>query len=172
MPSVFTDNRKMAPHLRIEPATPHDVPLILNLVKKLAAYERLSHEVVATEEHFREALFGTARVAEALLAFSGDQPVGFALYFSTFSTFVGRPGIYLEDIFVEPQHRGQGIGAALLARIAKIACHRNCGRLEWSVLTWNEPAIGFYERLGARRMEEWRVFRLAGTALKELAGGA
>ena len=159
----------MAPDLRIEPATQHDVPLILNLVKKLAAYERLSHEVVATEEDFTAALFGTTRVAEALLAFSGSQPVGFALYFSTFSTFVGRPGIYLEDIFVEPEHRGQGIGAALLTRIAKIACDRNCGRLEWSVLTWNEPSIGFYERLGAQRMEEWRVFRLAGVALDRLA---
>jgi GNAT superfamily N-acetyltransferase len=161
----------MAPDLRIEPATPHDVPLILNLVKKLAAYERLSHEVVATEEHFREALFGTAPVVEALLAFSANQPVAFALYFSTFSTFVGRPGIYLEDIFVEPEHRGQGIGAALLARIAKIARDRNCGRLEWSVLTWNEPAIAFYERLGATRKDEWRVVRLAGPALERLAQG-
>ena len=160
----------MAHDLRIETATQDDVPLILNLVKKLAAYERLEHEVVATEEDFRKALFGAERVAEALLAFVGSQPVGFALYFSTFSTFVGRPGIYLEDIFVEPEHRGQGIGAALLTRIARIACDRNCGRLEWSVLTWNEPSIGFYERLGARRMEEWRVFRLAGTALKNLAG--
>jgi GNAT superfamily N-acetyltransferase len=161
----------MAPDLRIEPATEDDVPLVLNLVKKLAAYERLSHEVVATEEDFRKALFGPARVAEALLAFSANRPVGLALYFSTFSTFVGRPGIYLEDIFVEPEHRGQGIGTALLTRIAKIACDRNCGRLEWSVLTWNEPSIGFYERLGARRMEEWRVFRLAGAALRELARG-
>jgi len=161
----------MAPDLRIEPATRDDVPLIVDLVKKLAAYERLEHEVVATEEDFREALFGATRAAEALLAYSGGQPVGFALYFSTFSTFVGRPGIYLEDIFVEPAHRGQGIGAALLARIAKIACDRNCGRLEWSVLTWNEPAIGFYERLGAQRMEGWRVFRLAGAALQRLAQG-
>ena len=161
----------MAPDLRIEPATEDDVPLILNLVKKLAAYERLSHEVVATEEDFRKALFGPDRVAEGLLAFLGAEPVGFALYFLTFSTFVGRPGIYLEDIFVEPEHRGQGIGAALLTRIARIACDRNCGRLEWSVLTWNDPAIVFYERLGARRMEEWRVFRLAGAALRELAGG-
>jgi GNAT superfamily N-acetyltransferase len=161
----------MAPDLRIEPATEDDVPLILNLVKKLAAYERLSHEAVATEEDFRKALFGSDRVAEALLAFLGSQPVGFALYFSTFSTFVGPPGIYLEDIFVEPEHRGQGIGAALLTRIARIACERNCGRLEWSVLTWNEPAIGFYERLGAQRMEDWRVFRLAGAALRALAGG-
>ena len=160
----------MAPDLRIEPATEDDVPLVLKLVKKLAEYERLSHEVVATEEDFRKALFSPDRVAEALLAFRGAEPVGFALYFSTFSTFVGRPGIYLEDIFVEPEHRGHGIGAALLARIAKIACDRNCGRLEWSVLTWNELAIGFYERLGARRMEDWRVFRLAGAALRDLAG--
>ncbi|HTD44700.1 MAG TPA: GNAT family N-acetyltransferase [Bryobacteraceae bacterium] len=160
----------MAPDLRIEPATEDDVPLVLKLVKKLAEYERLSHEVVATEEDFRKALFSPDRVAEALLAFRGAEPVGFALYFSTFSTFVGRPGIYLEDIFVEPEHRGHGIGAALLTRIAKIACDRNCGRLEWSVLTWNEPAIGFYERLGARRMEDWRVFRLAGAALRDLAG--
>jgi len=160
----------MAPDLRIEPATEDDVPLVLKLVKKLAEYERLSHEVIATEEDFRKALFGSDRVAEALLAFLGAEPVGFALYFSTFSTFVGRPGIYLEDIFVEPEHRGHGIGAALLTRIAKIACDRNCGRLEWSVLTWNEPAIGFYERLGARRMEDWRVFRLAGAALRDMAG--
>ncbi len=159
----------MAPDLRIEPAKEYDVPLILNLVKKLAAYERLLHEVVATEEDFRKALFGPTPVAEALLAFLGSQPVGFALYFSTFSTFVGRPGIYLEDIFVEPEHRGKGIGAALLTRIARIACDRNCGRLEWSVLTWNEPSIGFYERLGAQRMEDWRVFRLAGAALDRLA---
>lgn len=159
----------MAPDLRIEPATEDDVPLVLKLVKKLAEYERLSHEVIATEEDFRHALFGTDRVAEALLAFLGAEPVGFAVYFSTFSTFVGRSGIYLEDIFVEPEHRGKGIGAALLTRIAGIACDRNCGRLEWSVLTWNEPAIGFYERLGARRMEEWRVFRLAGAELRELA---
>jgi GNAT superfamily N-acetyltransferase len=159
----------MAPDLRIEPATEDDLPLVLKLVKKLAEYERLSHEVIATEEDFRKALFGTDRVAEALLAFLGAEPVGFALYFSTFSTFVGRPGIYLEDIFVEPEHRGKGIGAALLARLAKIACDRNCGRLEWSVLTWNEPAVGFYERLGAQRMEDWRVFRLAGAELRELA---
>ena len=159
----------MAPDLRIEPATEDDVPLVLKLVKKLAEYERLSHEVIATEEDFRRALFGTDRVAEALLAFLGAEPVGFAVYFSTFSTFVGRSGIYLEDIFVEPEHRGKGIGAALLTRIAGIACDRNCGRLEWSVLTWNEPAIGFYERLGAQRMEAWRVFRLAGAEIRELA---
>ena len=159
----------MPPDLRIEAATEADVPLVLNLVKKLAEYERLAHEVVATEDDFRRALFGPAPVAGALLAFLGPEPVGFALYFATFSTFVGRPGIYLEDIFVEPAHRGKGIGSALLARIARIARDRHCGRLEWSVLTWNEPSIGFYERLGARPMEEWRVFRLAGPALEELA---
>jgi GNAT superfamily N-acetyltransferase len=111
-------------------------------------------------------------VAEALLALSGNEPVAFALYFTTFSTFVGRPGIYLEDIFVEPEYRGKGIGAALLSRIAHIARERNYGRVEWSVLTWNQPAIEFYERKGAERMEEWRVFRLAGAALEKLAAGA
>ena len=161
----------MALDLQIRPATEDDVPVILDLVKKLASYERLSREVAATEEDFRSALFGPNRVAEALLAFSGSEPVGFALYFTTFSTFVGRPGIYLEDIFVEPGYRGQGIGAALLARIAKIARDRNCGRVEWSVLTWNQPAIEFYERKGAERMEEWRMFRLAGAALEKLASG-
>jgi GNAT superfamily N-acetyltransferase len=128
--------------------------------------------VVATEENFRSALFGANRVAEALLALSGNEPVAFALYFTTFSTFVGRPGIYLEDIFVEPEYRGKGIGAALLSRIAHIARERNYGRVEWSVLTWNQPAIEFYERKGAERMEEWRVFRLAGAALEKLAAGA
>jgi GNAT superfamily N-acetyltransferase len=162
----------MALDLQIRPAAEDDVPVILTLVKKLAAYERLSHQVVATEENFRSALFGANRVAEALLALSGNEPVAFALYFTTFSTFVGRPGIYLEDIFVEPEYRGKGIGAALLSRIAHIARERNYGRVEWSVLTWNQPAIEFYERKGAERMEEWRVFRLAGAALEKLAAGA
>jgi GNAT superfamily N-acetyltransferase len=162
----------MALDLQIRPAAEDDVPVILTLVKKLAAYERLSHQVIATEEDFRSALFGANRVAEALLALSGNEPVAFALYFTTFSTFVGRPGIYLEDIFVEPEYRGKGIGAALLSRIAHIARERNYGRVEWSVLTWNQPAIEFYERKGAERMEEWRVFRLAGAALEKLAAGA
>jgi GNAT superfamily N-acetyltransferase len=159
----------MAIDLHIRPAAEDDVPVILTLVKKLAEYERLSHQAVATEEDFRNALFGANRVAEALLACSETEPVGFALYFTTFSTFVGRPGIYLEDIFVEPEYRGKGIGAALLTRIAQIARERNYGRIEWSVLTWNQPAIDFYERRGAERMEEWRVFRLAGAALNRLA---
>jgi GNAT superfamily N-acetyltransferase len=166
------DNRTMPTNLKIRPATEDDVSVILSLVKKLAAYERLSHQVIATEEDFRSALFGANRVAEALLALSGNEPVAFALYFTTFSTFVGRPGIYLEDIFVEPEYRGKGIGAALLSRIAHIARERNYGRVEWSVLTWNQPAIEFYERKGAERMEEWRVFRLAGAALEKLAAGA
>ncbi len=158
--------------VRIAQARERDVPVLLSLVRKLAEYERLSHLVVATEADFERALFGEPPAAEALIAYADGQPAGFALYFSTFSTFLGRQGIYLEDIFVEPRQRGRGIGAALLKSVARIARDRNAGRLEWSVLTWNEPAIGFYERLGASRMEEWRVFRLAGEPLDRLAGEA
>jgi len=156
--------------LRIEPATPQDLPAIVNLVKQLAQYERLEHAMVASADDFRQALFGPDRHAHALIAFWGDTPVGLALYFRTFSTFLGRPGIYLEDIFVEPEYRGRGIGKALLQRLARIAKGHNCGRLEWSVLTWNQPSIDFYHKLGAVTMEDWRIFRLTGDALEALAG--
>jgi GNAT superfamily N-acetyltransferase len=152
--------------IRIASAKEADIPAVLNLVKKLAEYERLSHLVVATESDFRDALFGPRRSVEAVLAFVGDAPVGFALFFASFSTFLGRPGLYLEDIFVEPEHRGRGIGKALLKHLAAIARERNYGRMEWAVLDWNQPAIGFYKRLGADVMEEWRICRLTGSALE------
>jgi GNAT superfamily N-acetyltransferase len=157
------------PELEIRAATGHDVPLILSLIKELAEYERLSHEVIATEEVLRNSLFGERRVAEVLIGHYGGEPVGFALFFHNFSTFLGRPGIYLEDLYVKPRYRGKGFGRTLLARIAKLARERGCGRLEWSVLGWNEPAIRFYETLGAVPMDEWSVYRVSGDALEELA---
>jgi GNAT superfamily N-acetyltransferase len=157
--------------IEIQVATEDDVPLLLSLIRELADYERLSHEVVATEETLRDSLFGGRQLAETLLAHLGDEPVGFALFFHNFSTFLGRPGIYLEDLYVKPEFRGAGVGRALLVRIAGLAKERNCGRLEWSVLDWNEPAIGFYERIGASPVSGWTVYRVTGEALEELAAG-
>lgn len=153
----------------IDPATTADVPTILHLIRALADYERLTHEVVATEVSLQAALFGERPGAECLIAREGGEPVGFALYFHNFSTFLSRRGLYLEDLFVEPAHRGKGYGKALLQQLAQIAVARGCGRLEWSVLDWNAPAIGFYESLGARLMSEWRIFRLTGDALQTFA---
>jgi GNAT superfamily N-acetyltransferase len=155
--------------LCIRAVTEADVPVVLDLVKKLAEYERLTHLVVATEDDFREALFGPRPSVEAVLAFAGGEPVGFALFFTSFSTFLGRPGLYLEDIFVEPDYRGKGIGKALLKHLATIARERNYGRMEWAVLDWNQPAIGFYQRLGAQLMDEWTICRLTGPSLAALA---
>jgi GNAT superfamily N-acetyltransferase len=157
------------PEPEIRSATEDDVPLILTLIKELAEYERLSHEVVATEEMLRDSLFGERRVAEALLGYLGDDPAGFALFFHNFSTFLGRPGIYLEDLYVRPEFRGAAVGRALLVHLAGLAKERGCGRLEWSVLDWNEPAIGFYRRIGASPVSGWTVYRLTGEALEELA---
>jgi GNAT superfamily N-acetyltransferase len=157
------------PEPEIRSATEDDVSLILALIKELAGYERLSHEVVATEEALRDSLFGERRVAEALLGYLGGDPAGFALFFHNFSTFLGRPGIYLEDLYVRPEFRGAGVGRALLVHIAGLARDRNCGRLEWSVLNWNEPAIGFYKRIGASPVSGWTVYRVTGEALEELA---
>ena len=154
---------------RIDAATPADVSDILRLIKALADYERLAHEVVANESMIHEALFGAAPKAEALIARLDAQAVGFALYFHNFSTFLGRAGIYLEDLFVEPHCRGHGIGKALLARLAALAVERGCGRFEWSVLDWNAPSIAFYESLGAKKLSEWHVYRLSGDALHALA---
>ena len=156
--------------LRIEDATPSDLPSIVRLVRQLAEYEKLAGPMIATEDDFERALFGPDRRARALIAFADNIPVGFALYFHTFSTFLGKPGIYLEDIFVEAKYRGQGIGSGLLKRIARIAREENCGRVEWSVLNWNQPSIDFYHRLGAVTLEDWRMFRLTGEALAALAG--
>lgn len=155
--------------LEVRTATEEDVPLLLRFIKELAEYEQLSHEVSATEEILRESLFGGRRFAEALLAYFGDEPAGFALFFHNFSTFLGRPGIYLEDLYVRPEFRGSGIGRALLVRLAKLAKERGCGRLEWWVLDWNEPSIGFYESLGAVAMDDWTVYRLTGDELSKLA---
>ena len=156
--------------LQIREAAEADVPVILWFIRQLAEYERLLHEAVMTEETLRESLFGSCRSAEVLLAYDDDKPVGFAVFFHNFSTFLGKPGLYLEDLFVIPEMRGKGFGKALLSRLAKIACDRNCGRFEWAVLDWNKPSIEFYKKLGAVPMEEWTIFRVTGDALKKLAG--
>jgi GNAT superfamily N-acetyltransferase len=156
--------------LRIEPAGESDVPLILGFIRKLAEYEKLSRLVVATEENIREHVFGANPVAEVLMAYWDEEPVGFALYFRNFSTFLGQAGIYLEDVFVEPAHRGKGIGKALLTRLAQIAVERKYGRLEWAVLDWNTPSIEFYRSLGAVAKDEWITYQLTGDALTRLAG--
>jgi GNAT superfamily N-acetyltransferase len=154
---------------RVVLASERDVPLILVLIRGLAEYEKLSAEVTATEEEIRASLFGRDKAAEVLLAYDADTPVGFAVYFQSYSTFLGRPGLYLEDLFVLPEWRRRGHGRRLLAEIARIAVERNCGRLEWAVLDWNEPALRFYRSLGAKAMDEWTVYRLTGDALRRLA---
>ncbi len=156
-------------NIEIRPAELEDVPVILTLIKELADYEKLLHEVVATEKLLKETLFGDNSNAEVLLAYSANQVLGFALYFRTFSTFLGRPGIYLEDLYVREFARGNGIGEALLRRLARDTLEMEGGRLEWSVLNWNEPAIGFYKKLGAVPLNEWTMFRVTGEKLKELA---
>lgn len=154
--------------LTIRVATEADVPQILAFIQGLAKYEKLLHEVEATEAALRRTLFGERPYAEVLIGEVDDIAVGFALFFHNYSTFLARPGIYLEDLFVLPEHRGNGYGRALLVRLAQLAVTRECGRLEWSVLDWNEPAIRFYRRLGAVPMDEWTTFRLTGAALKTL----
>ena len=155
--------------LRIRSAVADDVPLILSFIRDLAEYEKLPHEVVATEELLRQALFGPRPFAEVIIATLGDEPVGFALFFHNFSTFLGLPGIYLEDLFVRPAARGQGVGRQLLIHLARLARERGCGRLEWAVLDWNEPAMKFYRGLGAIPKDDWTIFRLTGDALAKLA---
>ena len=156
--------------LNIRPGEVKDVPLIAGLIRALARYEKLEHEVRMTEEKLTATLFGERRYAETLFAEDDDLPVGFALFFHNYSTFLGQPGIYLEDLFVIPERRGSGIGRALLARLAQIAVDRGCGRLEWAVLDWNKDAIGFYERFGARPNSDWTVYRISGEPLRALAG--
>jgi GNAT superfamily N-acetyltransferase len=162
----MTDTR---PAFRIERATERDVPLILRLIKDLAEYERMSSDVVATEQGLRDSLFGARPAAEVIIAYAGDTPAGFALFFHNYSTFLGKPGLYLEDLFVVPEFRGNGYGRELLRELAAIAVERGCGRFEWSVLDWNEPAIGFYKKLGAKLMDAWKIFRVTGDALTKLA---
>ncbi|HVZ66235.1 MAG TPA: GNAT family N-acetyltransferase [Lacunisphaera sp.] len=155
----------MSCHLRA--ATPADVPLILRFIRELAAYEKLQHEVVATEAALHRTLFAPTPAAHVVLAETNGEPAGFALYFFNYSTFLAQPGLYLEDLFVRPEFRGAGIGKALLLHLAKIANARGCGRMEWAVLDWNEPAKGFYRKLGAVPLEDWRVMRLTGAALAQ-----
>ena len=157
--------------IQIRPAVESDAPLLLQLIQELAQYEKLLHEVVATEQLLRQHLFGKKPAAEALLAFVGAEPVGYALFFHNFSTFVGKPGIYLEDIYVRPSTRRRAIGKALLRRVAQIAVERQCGRLEWAVLDWNQPAIDFYRKHGAAPMGDWTSYQLTGEALQRLSEG-
>ena len=157
--------------IALRAATPADTPLIVELIRGLAEYEKLAHECVATEERIRETLFGPKPQAEVVIAFLDDQAAGFALFFQNYSTFLARPGIYLEDLFVFPRFRGHGVGKALLRHLAKLAVERECGRFEWSVLDWNESAIGFYRSLGAVAMDGWTTYRLTGDALKRMASG-
>src|SRR5690349_2947519 len=154
----------------IRAAEPRDAAEILRLIRALAEYEKLAEMAVGTEARLRESLFGAPPAAEAMIAERGGRAVGFALYFTTFSTFLCRPGLYLEDLFVEPEHRGAGIGKALLARLAALAVERDCGRLEWRVLDWNEPSIRFYESLGAKLMPEWQLVRMTAEDFARLAG--
>jgi len=154
---------------RIEPATERDLPLILRFIRELAAYERLEHDVTATEEILRTSLFGSRPAAEVVIAYADAEPAGFAVYFQTFSTFLGLPGVYLEDVYVSPAWRGLGLGRRLLAHVARVAVDRGYGRMEWSVLDWNELALDVYRKIGARPMDEWTVHRLVGAALSNLA---
>ncbi len=154
---------------RIRPATERDAGTIFYLIKELAEYERLSHQVVATQEDIRKSLFGKRPFAEALIGEYQEVPISFALFFYNFSTFIGKPGIYLEDLYVQPEYRSKGFGRQMLAHIARLAIKRDCGRFEWSVLDWNTPAIQTYDRLNAKPMKEWILYRLTGEALAELA---
>jgi GNAT superfamily N-acetyltransferase len=161
--------RSMTSSLTLAAATPEDIPALFHLISALADYEKLSHEVTGSAEDLAQHLFGDRPYAEAILARIDDLPVGFALFFHNYSTFLMKPGIYLEDLFVLPEYRGQGIGKALLQSLSQIAVERDCGRLEWMVLDWNEPAIGFYERMGAQLKPEWQLCRVTGPALQQLA---
>ena len=155
--------------LRIVPAAEVDLPVILELIRALAEYEKLAHKVTATEEKLRETLFGAKPAAEVLLAHWDEECAGFAVFFANYSTFLAQPGIFLEDLYVKPHLRGKGIGLALLKRLAGLAAERGCGRLEWEVLDWNQPSIQFYKKLGAVPMDDWTKYRLTGEALKSLA---
>lgn len=153
---------------RIEQATPADIPLVLSLIRELAEFEHLLHEARASEADLRETLFGDRPFAEVIIGRLGSEAVGFALFFHNYSTFLGKPGIYLEDLFVRPERRGNGFGEQLLRHLARLAVQRGCGRFEWSVLDWNQPAIDFYKKLGAQPLNDWTTFRVTGDALTQL----
>jgi len=155
--------------IEIRPATADDAPLILQFIRGLAEYEKLAHEAVVTEAGLRATLFDERPQAEVILAFDDGEPAGFALFFHNYSTFLGKHGLYLEDLFVKPEARSKGVGRTLLVHLAKIAKARDCGRFEWSVLDWNEPAIEFYKSLGAKPLDDWTIFRVTGEALDQLA---
>ena len=155
--------------IRIRPATPDDVSIILTFIVELATYEKLAHEVTATEEGLRQALFGERPVVEAVIAIVDGVPVGYALFFPSFSTFLAKPGLYLEDLYVRPAARGAGVGRALLEHLAALAVERGWGRFEWAVLDWNEPSIAFYKKMGATAMHDWTIFRMTGDPLRRLA---
>jgi len=156
-------------NFKITPAEKKDIPLILTFIRELAKYEKLLDEVSATEEILEETLFGDHKVAEVVIGYLNEEPIGFALYFYNFSTFLGKPGIYLEDLFVKSEFRGAGYGKSFLKYLARLAKEKNCGRLEWWVLDWNKPSINFYKKIGAEPMNDWTVFRLSGEALKKLS---
>ena len=156
-------------NFEIRDADVADIPIIMQLIRDLATYERAPNDVIATEEDLRQALFGAEPAAKVVIAFEDNAPIGFAVYFFNFSTWLGRPGLYLEDLFVKPEMRGRGYGRALLVHLAKIARDHNCGRMEWAVLTWNDPAIEFYKKLGAMPLDKWRIFRLTKDEIGKLA---
>ena len=158
----------MNSELIIKQAVEEDIPLLLSFIKKIAGYEKLSHEVITTEEILRESLFGKKPSAEVVFGYLDNQPVSYAVYFYNFSTFIGKKGLYLEDLFVLPELRGKGIGKKMLLNLIKKAVDENCGRMEWAVLDWNEPAINFYKSLGAKPMDEWTTFRMDESALKKI----
>jgi GNAT superfamily N-acetyltransferase len=157
--------------IEVSPAVESDVPVILDMIRGLAEYEKLLHVVAATEEQLRRTLFGERPAAEVLLARLNGEPIGFALFFPNYSTFLAQPGIYLEDLYVKPHARGKGAGLALFVELARIAVARGCGRVEWAVLDWNEPSIGFYKKLGAVPLDDWTTFRLTSEPLRRLASG-
>jgi GNAT superfamily N-acetyltransferase len=159
----------MIPSLDVRPAVETDVPVLLRLIRELADYEKLTDLVVASEEKLLQTLFGEKRVAEALVGHVRGEPAGMAIYFQNYSTFLAKPGLYLEDLYVQPAHRGKGLGKALITAVARIAVERGCGRYEWTVLDWNTPAIEFYEKLGAEMKGEWRIMRVTGPALEQMA---
>lgn len=157
--------------LTLKKAVPEDIPLILSLIKEIADYEKLSHEVTATEETLQNSLFGKGANTEVIIAYYNNNPAGYAVFFHNFSTFIGKNGLYLEDIYIKPELRGEGIGSKIFKYLINLAVERDCGRMEWAVLNWNTPAINFYKKLGAAPMEEWTVYRLTEEKLHELASG-